>query len=101
MYEGHGWTLADDHILYTLGHQALLMKDHSTAASLFNDLLLSNSSSSLALQMCQLREFFILHHMREKEDKKAALITVPHFDAQRCVLDLTGEKEKEYSVSVN
>ena len=42
--------------------------------------------------MCHLREFFIVQHMREKEDKKTALITIPKFHVQECVLDLAGEE---------
>jgi hypothetical protein len=38
-----GWSLSEDHILYTLGHQSLLLKEHSVAASLFNDLLAMTS----------------------------------------------------------
>ena len=43
IYKGHGWSLSEDHILYSLGHQSLLLKDHYTAANLFNELL-SNTS---------------------------------------------------------
>ena len=46
-------------------------------------------------QMCHLREFFIVHHMREKEDKSVATITIPFFKAEKCLLDLTSE-EKSY-----
>lgn len=28
VYRDHGWSLSEDHILYTLGHQSLLLKDH-------------------------------------------------------------------------
>ena len=37
IYKGHGWSLSEDHILYNLGHQSLLLKDHSAAAVLFNE----------------------------------------------------------------
>ena len=38
---------------------------------------------------------FIVHHMREKEDKSVATITIPFFKAPQCLLDLTSE-EKSY-----
>jgi hypothetical protein len=45
-----GWSLAEDHILYTLGHQSLLLKEHSVAAGLFNDLLAMTSPGLNPLQ---------------------------------------------------
>ena len=41
--------------------------------------------------MCHLREFFIVHHMREKEDKSVASITIPFFQAQQSLLDLSND----------
>eukprot|EP00095_Tigriopus_kingsejongensis_P009758 maker-scaffold422_size175911-snap-gene-0.34 protein:Tk09758 transcript:maker-scaffold422_size175911-snap-gene-0.34-mRNA-1 annotation:"trafficking protein particle complex subunit 8" len=90
IYQGQDWGLSEDHILYTLGHQSLLLKDYPTASSLFNQLLLipQNRLNSLQ-QMCHLREFFIVHHMREKEAKHVASeVTIPKFRPQDCVLDL-------------
>ena len=48
---------------------------------------------SVLQQMCHLREFFIVHHMREKEDKRTHQITIPFFKAQESVLDLTNNKQ--------
>ena len=89
--------MSENHILYTLGHQSLLLKDHYTAASLFNELVATTNVGMNPLQqMCHLREFFIVHHMREKEDKSVATITIPFFKAPQCLLDLTsGEKSYE------
>ena len=84
--------MSENHILYTLGHQSLLLKDHYTAASLFNELVsTTNIGINPLQQMCHLREFFIVHHMREKEDKSVATITIPFFKAQQSLLDLTGD----------
>lgn len=93
VYKDHGWDLSEDHILYTLGHQSLLLKDHFTAASLFNELVSTAHPGLNPLQqMCHLREFFIVHHMREKEDKDKAVstITIPTFEAPAIILDLSG-----------
>lgn len=122
IYKGHGWSLSEDHILYSLGHQSLLLKDHYTAANLFNELLSNTSARSISTsnkpvpftfggvtrpqantnplqQMCHLREFFIVHHMREKEDKQVAHITIPTFLAQECILDMTGHQGEKDSKS--
>ena len=89
MYQGHNWGLSEDHILFSLGHQSLLLKDHKNAASLFNDLLsMPTPNPNPTQQMCHLREFFIVHHLREKEDKQVAEITIPSFDPQKCVVNL-------------
>ena len=97
VYKGRGLELAENHILYTLGHQSLLLKDHYTAASLFNELVATTTNHEPRTmnplqQMCHLREFFIVHHMREKEDRAAASITIPFFEPQSSLLDLTGEQ---------
>ena len=92
VYKGRGWELSENHILYTLGHQSLLLKDHYTASSLFNELVATTNSSKIQ-QMCHLREFFIVHHMREKEDKATATITIPFFQSQKSILDLTSESQ--------
>ncbi len=42
-------------------------------------------------QMCHLREFFIVHHLREKEDKKTEVVTIPKINSQQIVLDLSGQ----------
>lgn len=91
IYQGQGWGLSEDHILYTLGHQSLLLKDYVTASQLFNQLLLMPQDYLPSLQqMCHLREFFIVHHMKEKESKRqSAEITIPKFQVQDCVLDLS------------
>ena len=39
-------------------------------------------------QMCHLREFFIVHHDREKKEKKIAEIPIPNFDPQNCTVEL-------------
>ena len=43
--------------------------------------------------MCHLREFFIVHHMREKEDKRADFVTIPKIHSQQIVLDLSGQAQ--------
>jgi hypothetical protein len=54
-----GWSLSEDHILYTLGHQSLLLKEPVVAANLFNQLLAMTSPSINPLQ--QVRDLFPLN----------------------------------------
>ena len=59
------------------------------SAGLFNSLLsMPAPNPNPTQQMCHLREFFIVHHLREKEDKRVAEITIPTFQPQRCIVDL-------------
>ena len=62
---------------------------------LFHEFFFIHLGMNPLQQMCHLREFFIVHHMREKEDKSVATITIPFFKAEKCLLDLTSE-EKSY-----
>ncbi|CAB4069174.1 TRAPPC8 [Lepeophtheirus salmonis] len=97
VYKGHNWNLSEDHILYNLGHLALLLKDHSAAASLFNELFKMTLPVVNPLQqMCHLREFFIVQHLREKEDKKVCDIPIPKFIPQELVLDLNNDRTTRY-----
>ena len=96
VYKGHSWTLSEDHILYSLGHKFLLIKDHRTAANLFNNLLSMPAPNPNPLQqMCHLLEFFIVHHLREKKDKVAPEIPIPTFHPQELIVDLGGAEEEE------
>ena len=102
VYKDKGWNLSEDHILYNLGHQSFLLKDHLNACKLFNDLLSMNRPNPNQLtQMCHLREFFIVHHQREKEEKvkSASVIPIPDFKVQESVLELDSKREIVYEES--
>jgi len=43
-----------------------------------------------SFKMCHLREFFIVHHMREKEDKTADVLTIPKIHSQQIIIDASG-----------
>ena len=50
---------------------------------------MENPNPNPTQQMCHLREFFIVHHLREKEDKQISEIPIPNFDPQNCLVDLS------------
>jgi hypothetical protein len=64
IYDGKGWLLSTEHILYTLGHQKFMLKDFAAAAEFFNDLMAVSSGMNPLQQMVHLREFFLVHHAR-------------------------------------
>ena len=71
-----GWSLSEDHILYMLGHQSLLLKEHSVAAGLFNDLLAMTSPGLNPLQQVRHR-----HSLRFSLTIMTSLIS-RHFPAK-------------------
>ena len=84
LYSGSSWQLSTQHILYTLGHLKFMLKDFTSAAEYFNCLIEAAVSSSMNLQqMVHLREYFLVHHARYKEDKTCVpVITLPRLHSQ-------------------
>ena len=97
MFDAKGWMLASDHILYTLGHQKFMLKDYSAAAAFFNDLMAAARGKNHLQQMVHLREFFLVHHARAKEDAKlnkddrsVVAVTLPKLHSQDICVSLQG-----------
>ena len=84
VYDRQDWQLSTEHILYTLGHLKFMLKDYTSAAEYFNCLIEAAVSSSMNLQqMVHLREYFLVHHARYKEDKTCVpVITLPRLHSQ-------------------
>jgi len=84
VYSDSTWQLSNQHILYTLGHLKFMLKDFSGAAEYFN-CLIENAVSGTAVnlqQMVHLREYFLVHHARSKEDKSVPVLTLPRLLSQ-------------------
>ena len=88
MYDGKGWELSSQHILYSLGHQKFMLKDYSAAAEFFNNLMSISTGQNQLQQMVQLREYFLVQHARFKEDPTVAVISVPKISAQDITVSL-------------
>ena len=83
LYSGSTWQLSTQHILYTLGHLKFMLKDYAAAADYFNCLIEAAVAGNLQLQqMVHLREYFLVHHARCKEDKAIPVITLPKLLSQ-------------------
>jgi len=83
VYDGKGWGMSSQHILYSLGHQKFMLKDYSAAAEFFNNLMtVSTAGENHLQQMVQLREYFLVQHARFKEDPTVAVVAVPKIGAQ-------------------
>lgn len=63
MYSGRGWSLAEDHIHFTIGRQAASLKQVSEAVKAFEKLLNVSSKQPATQQAAFLREFLHIHNV--------------------------------------
>ena len=96
LYSGSTWQLSTQHILYTLGHLKFMLKDYAAAADYFNCLIEAAVAGNLQLQqMVHLREYFLVHHARCKEDKAVPVITLPKLLSQDTEVRLTRDLDQD------
>ena len=96
LYSGSTWQLSTQHILYTLGHLKFMLKDYAAAADYFNCLIEAAVTGNLQLQqMVHLREYFLVHHARCKEDKAVPVITLPKLLSQDTEVRLTRDLDQD------
>ena len=88
VYDGKGWLLSTEHILYSLGHQKFMLKDFASSSEFFNDLMAVSTGRNPLQQMVHLREYFLVHHARFKEDKSVVVITIPNMVSQQIAVSL-------------
>lgn len=63
MYQGNGWSLAEDHIHYTVGRQCLNGQQMEAAASALAALLKADSKQAPSQQTAYLNEFIHVHQV--------------------------------------
>lgn len=61
MYQNKGWTLAEDHIHFTIGRQAISLKQVEEALNVFEKLLNASSKQPALQQAAFLREYLSIH----------------------------------------
>ncbi|XP_015112086.1 trafficking protein particle complex subunit 8 [Diachasma alloeum] len=67
VYDGRGWSLAEDHIHFTIGRQAASLKQVEEAARAFGRLLNPSSRQPAPQQAAFLREFLHIHNLLLQE----------------------------------
>jgi hypothetical protein len=87
MYETKNWSLAEDHIHFTIGRQAANLKQIAEATKAFAHLLTPASRQSAVQQAAFLREFLtmqqVLWHFPCRYDLLQCLrVAVPWFTAE-------------------
>ena len=63
VYRGDGWSLAEDHIHYTVGRQCLNGQQMDAAASALAALLKADSKQAPSQQTAYLNEFIHVHQV--------------------------------------
>uniref|UniRef100_A0A8C5Z6B7 Trafficking protein particle complex subunit 8 n=1 Tax=Marmota marmota marmota TaxID=9994 RepID=A0A8C5Z6B7_MARMA len=65
VYKGKGWSLAEDHINFTIGRQSYTLRQLDNAVSAFRHILINESKQSAAQQGAFLREYLYVY--KEKQ----------------------------------
>uniref|UniRef100_A0A8D0W7T1 Trafficking protein particle complex subunit 8 n=2 Tax=Sus scrofa TaxID=9823 RepID=A0A8D0W7T1_PIG len=61
VYKGKGWSLAEDHINFTIGRQSYTLRQLDNAVSAFRHILINESKQSAAQQGAFLREYLYVY----------------------------------------
>nr|KAF6331240.1 trafficking protein particle complex 8 [Myotis myotis] len=61
VYKGKGWSLAEDHINFTIGRQSYTLRQLDNAVSAFRHILINESKQSAAQQGSFLREYLYVY----------------------------------------
>ncbi|XP_064466657.1 trafficking protein particle complex subunit 8-like isoform X2 [Ornithodoros turicata] len=77
VYHGRNWSLAEDHINFTIGRQSLFLKLLQGAHEAFHCLLSKHSEQSPTQQLLFLREFLLVLKMLREGDNEMAPVLLP------------------------
>ncbi|XP_063155300.1 trafficking protein particle complex subunit 8 isoform X2 [Candoia aspera] len=61
VYKGKGWSLAEDHINFTIGRQSFTLRQLDNAVSAFRHILINDSKQTAAQQGAFLREYLYIY----------------------------------------
>ncbi|KAL8182203.1 UNVERIFIED_CONTAM: Trafficking protein particle complex 8, partial [Gekko kuhli] len=61
VYKGKGWSLAEDHINFTIGRQSFTLRQLENAVSAFRHILINDSKQTAAQQGAFLREYLYVY----------------------------------------
>ncbi|XP_041046081.1 trafficking protein particle complex subunit 8 isoform X1 [Carcharodon carcharias] len=61
VYKGKGWSLAEDHINFTIGRQSFTLRQLDNAVSAFRHILINDSKQTAAQQEAFLREYLYVY----------------------------------------
>lgn len=64
VYKGKGWTLAEDHINFTIGRQSFTLRQPENAIAAFRHILIGDSKQSASQQSAFFREYLYVYRVR-------------------------------------
>ncbi|XP_061593405.1 trafficking protein particle complex subunit 8 isoform X2 [Cololabis saira] len=109
VYKDRGWSLAEDHINFTIGRQSFTLGQQDTAVAAFKQILVNDSRQLATQQVAFLREYLYVHKC-VLEDDEAGLPQLPlpfiHSSATRVYFGherrlAEGEKQAATHVSLD
>ncbi|KOC70233.1 Trafficking protein particle complex subunit 8 [Habropoda laboriosa] len=103
VYNGRGWSLAEDHIHFTIGRQAASLKQVSEAVKAFEKLLNAHSKQPATQQAAFLREFLHIHNLLLQEglsnQQELPILPLPLIDSNNIKV-LYGPLAKPYENNI-
>lgn len=101
VYMQQGWTLAEDHINFTMARQSFNLKQLSAAANSFRMLLTQPSSQSTSQQAAFFHEFihiFQQFHYKDRSSNDFAMLELPKAKAEDAYVFMEYTEESEDSI---
>ncbi|CAH1780178.1 unnamed protein product [Owenia fusiformis] len=95
VYREREWTLAEDHINFTIGRQSFNIKQLDAATEALRNLVVRESKQSLPQQHSFLREYIFVYkqHLNESgESNKLPVLPLPHIKSNDIKVIVTGSK---------
>ncbi|XP_078254155.1 trafficking protein particle complex subunit 8 isoform X2 [Rhinoraja longicauda] len=77
VYKGKGWSLAEDHINFTIGRQSFTLRQLDNAVAAFRHILINDSKQSAAQQEAFLREYLYVYKSVSQLSPEAPLPQLP------------------------
>ncbi|KAF5900443.1 trafficking protein particle complex subunit 8 isoform X1, partial [Clarias magur] len=77
VYKGKGWTLAEDHINFTIGRQSFTLRQPENAISAFRHILIGDSKQSATQQSAFLREYLYVYRSASQPSNESSLPQLP------------------------
>ncbi|KAM9435851.1 trafficking protein particle complex subunit 8 isoform 1-T1 [Clarias gariepinus] len=77
VYKGKGWTLAEDHINFTIGRQSFTLRQPENAISAFRHILIGDSKQSATQQSAFLREYLYVYGSASQPSNESSLPQLP------------------------
>ncbi|XP_066533154.1 trafficking protein particle complex subunit 8 isoform X2 [Hoplias malabaricus] len=77
VYKGKGWTLAEDHINFTIGRQSFTLRQSENAVAAFRHILINDSKQTATQQSAFLREYLYVYKSLSQPSTEGTLPQLP------------------------